>query len=168
MNKEQLLEEVRSGKLAIENDPTFKDNTLDELSECLNIIWDNDRFQTMGGFKYYFKKRTHHGLYDMDNKVTLPTIKVSEALQILKEPNMEEQIKELQLKLSALEAKFEVMLFDSPKIKSTSKLGTPKTVGELKRILTFYDDNIEFGFRNQPMQDLYEVKDGDKTYIVFQ
>ena len=81
---------------------------------------------------------------------------------------MEEQIKELKLKISALEAKFEVMLFDSPKIKSTSKLGTPKTVGELKRLLTFYQDNIEFGFRNQPMQDLYEVKDWDKTYIVFQ
>ena len=167
MNKEQLLEEVRSGKLAIENDPTFKDNTLDELRECLCAVFDRNKVRSRGKYNYYFS-------YDIEDRflpsdfTKLPTIKVCEALQILKEPNMEEQIKELQLKITALEYKFEVMLFDSPKIKSTSKLGTPKTVGELKRLLTFYQDNIEFGFRNQPMQDLYEVKDGDKTYIVFQ
>lgn len=37
-------------------------------------------------------------------------------------------------------------------------IGTPRTIGELKKLIEKYPDNIEFGFRNQPMQDLCEVK----------
>lgn len=50
----------------------------------------------------------------------------------------------------------------------TIYLGQATTVGQLKDLLKNYDNDTSFGFRNQPMQDLYEVKDGDKTYIVFQ
>jgi len=48
------------------------------------------------------------------------------------------------------------------------KLGEPKTVGELKNILSKYDDNISFGFRNQPIQALHELRHKDEIYVVFQ
>ena len=99
MNKEQLLEEVRSGKLAIENDTTFKDNTLDELRECLNIIWTKDDFVAQGTQYYYFQDKKESE-YFMSKTIKVPTIKVREALQILKQPNLE-------LKIESLEHKFE-------------------------------------------------------------
>ena len=48
------------------------------------------------------------------------------------------------------------------------KLGTPKTVGELVSLLEQYDQDMEFGFRNQPTQSLYEVKYTEGTAVLFQ
>lgn len=48
------------------------------------------------------------------------------------------------------------------------KLGTPKTVGELRAFLSGYADAAEFGFRNQPQQSLYMIRDGENTGLVFQ
>lgn len=48
------------------------------------------------------------------------------------------------------------------------KLSTPTTIGELRKIIAKYPDNTPFGFRNQPLQDLYEVQNLKETYIVFQ
>ena len=42
---------------------------------------------------------------------------------------------------------------------SYKKIGTPKTVGELKELLSGLDDSDSFGFINQPIQSLY-VRDG--------
>jgi len=38
----------------------------------------------------------------------------------------------------------------------TKNLGTPKTVGELKELIKNYPDETTFGFRNQPMQSLFD------------
>lgn len=43
------------------------------------------------------------------------------------------------------------------------KLGKPTTVGELKKILEQYPDDTSFGFRNQPMQCLFQ----DEAFVVF-
>jgi hypothetical protein len=37
------------------------------------------------------------------------------------------------------------------------KLGTPKTIGELKSLIANYPDVTPFGFRNQPEQELKEI-----------
>jgi len=37
------------------------------------------------------------------------------------------------------------------------------TVGELKQILSKYSDNINFGFRNQPFQNLHYIKYKDNS-----
>lgn len=37
-------------------------------------------------------------------------------------------------------------------------LGTPTTIGELKLLINGYDDDVSFGFRNQPLQTLYELE----------
>lgn len=47
-------------------------------------------------------------------------------------------------------------------------LGEAITVGELKKLLNKYDDKTSFGFRNQPMQQLYELKYGENIFVVFQ
>ncbi len=51
---------------------------------------------------------------------------------------------------------------------TTKKLGIAFTVGELRKLLKPYSDDISFGFRNQPMQSLYESKNGKDIYISFQ
>lgn len=38
------------------------------------------------------------------------------------------------------------------------KLGLPKTIGELKELIKDYPPETGFGFQNQPMQELWEVK----------
>lgn len=48
------------------------------------------------------------------------------------------------------------------------ELGTPTTVGELKEIINNYPKSTSFGFRNQPIQSLYEVKVGSEDFIFFQ
>lgn len=47
------------------------------------------------------------------------------------------------------------------------KLGTPKTIGELKKVIENYSDNTPFNFFNQPIQSLFEVVIDDQKYIVF-
>ncbi len=47
-------------------------------------------------------------------------------------------------------------------------LGEAMTVGELRELLNNYDDNTSFGFRNQPLQSLYEIRYGSEKYVVFQ
>lgn len=47
-------------------------------------------------------------------------------------------------------------------------LGEARTVGELRQLLEKYPNETSFGFRNQPMQWLYEVKRKDSVGIVFQ
>jgi len=42
------------------------------------------------------------------------------------------------------------------------------TVGELRKLLVPYEDQIGFGFRNQFMQTLYEVDYGDEKCVLFQ
>lgn len=49
-----------------------------------------------------------------------------------------------------------------------TKLGKPKTIGELKKIIDSLPDNTSFGFRNQPMQELFIFKHGKKDYVFFQ
>ena len=51
---------------------------------------------------------------------------------------------------------------------NTNLLGTPFTIGELKKLISKYPNNTPFGFRNQPIQDLYEVKHENKIFVVFQ
>lgn len=47
-------------------------------------------------------------------------------------------------------------------------LGEARTVGELKKLLEGYDDKTSFGFRNQPLQALHELRYDNEKYIVFQ
>lgn len=47
-------------------------------------------------------------------------------------------------------------------------LGTAKTIGELKRRIERYADDVPFGFRNQEPQNLYEIRHKDETFICFQ
>lgn len=54
---------------------------------------------------------------------------------------------------------------ERPNIK---KIGRATTIGELKKMIKDYPDNIPFGFRNQPMQSLYEIKYSDVMYVAFQ
>ena len=46
-------------------------------------------------------------------------------------------------------------------------LGKAVTVGELKKLLDSYPDETSFGFRNQPLQELYEVVMNGETFVVF-
>ncbi len=48
------------------------------------------------------------------------------------------------------------------------KLGISHTIGELKRLIEPYADDTSFGFRNQPMQELFEVKNLNDVFVVFQ
>jgi len=45
------------------------------------------------------------------------------------------------------------------------KIGAANTVGDLRKLLEPYGDEVGFGFRNQPMQSLFEI---DSKFIVFQ
>jgi len=47
-------------------------------------------------------------------------------------------------------------------------LGIATTIGELKELIKNYPDDTSFGFRNQPMQKLYEVKYDDIVFVTFQ
>jgi hypothetical protein len=47
------------------------------------------------------------------------------------------------------------------------KLGLPKTIGELRELIKDYPDETEFGFFNQPMQELWERVDEDEKAVVF-
>lgn len=49
-----------------------------------------------------------------------------------------------------------------------SNLGTATTIGELRELIKNYPDETSFGFRNQAMQELHEVKYPDETFVVFQ
>jgi len=54
------------------------------------------------------------------------------------------------------------------KIQHTSvNLGTPKTVGELRKLLKKYDDNVTFKFKDQENQTLQEITSDENTFIVF-
>lgn len=48
------------------------------------------------------------------------------------------------------------------------KLGKPKTIGELKKLIEKIPDDTSFGFRNQPMQELFIYENGKKIYVFFQ
>lgn len=48
------------------------------------------------------------------------------------------------------------------------ELGQAKTIGELKELIKSYPDETSFGFRNQPMQTLYEVIHDKDVFVVFQ
>ena len=50
----------------------------------------------------------------------------------------------------------------------TKKLGTPKTIKELKEMIKGISDESSFGFRNQPRQSLYISTDKNETVIFFQ
>ena len=45
-------------------------------------------------------------------------------------------------------------------------IGEPKTIGELRKFIEKYPDETSFGFRNQPMQELREINNGE--FIVFE
>lgn len=49
-----------------------------------------------------------------------------------------------------------------------TELGKPTTIGELRELISKYPDDVSFGFRNQPMQGLIEVKYPDQIFVVFQ
>ena len=51
---------------------------------------------------------------------------------------------------------------------SCRRIGTPKTAGALAKLLKRYKPRTVFGFRNQPMQSLYEVRYTDKVFVCFQ
>jgi predicted translin family RNA/ssDNA-binding protein len=48
------------------------------------------------------------------------------------------------------------------------KIGKAKTIGELKELIKNYPDNTLFGFRNQPIQELYECKYDEFNALLFQ
>ena len=48
------------------------------------------------------------------------------------------------------------------------ELAKVRTIGELKKAIENYQDDISFGFRNQPQQELHELKYGKNIYVVFQ
>ena len=50
----------------------------------------------------------------------------------------------------------------------TRSLGIATTIGELKKLIENYPDETSFGFKNQPVQELYEVKSPDVMFVVFQ
>jgi hypothetical protein len=54
------------------------------------------------------------------------------------------------------------------KLPVVRSLGEATTVGELRQLLEGYSDDISFGFRNQPMQALYEVRHPDVVFVCFQ
>lgn len=55
-----------------------------------------------------------------------------------------------------------------PQFIGCRKIGRPLTVGALSKLLKRYRPGTSFGFRNQPMQSLYEIKYSDKIFVVFQ
>ena len=54
------------------------------------------------------------------------------------------------------------------KLPVVRSLGEATTVGELKQLLEGYSDDTSFGFRNQAMQGLYEVRYPDVVFVCFQ
>lgn len=48
------------------------------------------------------------------------------------------------------------------------KIGIPKTIGELKRMIELYPDDSILNFRNQPPQTLYEANDNGEYILFFQ
>lgn len=46
-------------------------------------------------------------------------------------------------------------------------LGQATTIGELKALIDKYPDNTSFGFRNQPLQLLFEIQSGNEKFVVF-
>ena len=52
--------------------------------------------------------------------------------------------------------------------RTAHRLGVATTIGELRKMIEIYPDDTSFGFRNQPMQELCEVKYSDVTFVVFQ
>lgn len=50
---------------------------------------------------------------------------------------------------------------------NTNRVGTPNTVGRLKDMISKYPNSTSFGFRNQPIQTLFEVTHGLETFVVF-
>ncbi len=51
---------------------------------------------------------------------------------------------------------------------SAKRLGIARTVGQLRKLLKPYPSRTGFGFRNQPMQALWNVKHGKTVSVVFQ
>ena len=56
----------------------------------------------------------------------------------------------------------------NPAFLGCKKLGTARTVGQLRQLISKYPDATSFGFRNQPMQSLHEVRYSNGTCVVFQ
>ena len=50
----------------------------------------------------------------------------------------------------------------------TGSLGVATTIGNLKKMIENYPDDTSFGFRNQPIQELHEVKYDNVVSVVFQ
>lgn len=50
----------------------------------------------------------------------------------------------------------------------TKKLGTPKTIKELRQMIKGVKGKSSFGFRNQAIQSLYIGTDKNETVIYFQ
>lgn len=53
-------------------------------------------------------------------------------------------------------------------INTIQLLGKPETIGALRKLLEIYPDDMSFGFRNQPMQELLCIRHSESTCICFQ
>lgn len=53
-------------------------------------------------------------------------------------------------------------------VDSCREIGMANTVGELRKLLEPYDNDVEFGFRNQEIQSLFEINSGDFKSVLFQ
>jgi hypothetical protein len=47
-------------------------------------------------------------------------------------------------------------------------LGRAYSIGQLRKLIEPYSNGMSFGFRNQPMQTLYEVEYTNVTFVCFQ
>lgn len=62
-------------------------------------------------------------------------------------------------------------VFEALKLPDTDRainIGSPCTVGRLKQILKHFPDDLDFGFRNQPMQQLVFISRDGYNCLVFE
>jgi ribosomal protein S27AE len=50
---------------------------------------------------------------------------------------------------------------------SFRSLGMSSTIGDLRKAIEKYPDDTSFGFRNQPMQELFEINNSKQTFVLF-
>lgn len=75
--KEQIIADIRAGKLAIEND-----GTVEQLNQVLMFIWPQYS-RANGGVEYYEKSKA--GGWLARNHITVPTIKATDLLAMMEE-----------------------------------------------------------------------------------
>ena len=71
--KQDLIEKLRNGEIAVKNSGTLK-----QLREVLKKAFPKDAFTATGQCNFYYKERLNNGTWDCDNETTLTTLHVKD------------------------------------------------------------------------------------------